>query len=176
MSASLYFNGLEVKPIGRTVKVPDNDIAKLMYYLSCVHTVVNYDTKDMYTDYEHYYLLTGPERIELLALVTLFNPKIFVDADIFIVDDNLVPEGMNNEFYEIKDHRIAFHVEEGIMIGGKYVKVLKIMACRTNWLYNNFINPLDNFTKSQPKPEPEPISTPPLRRKGERDESCCLVF
>ena len=83
---------------------------------------------------------------------------------------------MCNEFYEIKEHKIAFHVEEGLMIRGKYVKVKKLWIARTNQLYNNFINPLDNFTKSQPKPEPEPINTPPPRRKGERNESCCLVF
>ena len=60
----------------------------------------------------------------------MFNPKLFVNAEIFIVDDNLVPKGLSNEFYEMRDHKIAFHVDEGIIIGGNYVKVLKIMVAK----------------------------------------------
>ncbi len=181
MSATLCFNGIEVRPIGNKVTVPDNDIARLMYYLSCVHTVINYDSKDMFTDYEHYYLLTGNERIELMALVSLFNPNLFVEAGIFIIDDNLVPEGSSNEFYEITDHKIAFHVNEGIMIGGKYVKVRKIMACKTDWLYRNFINPLNNITKSLKETDTqrneERIKTQrTIERRKKRDESCCSIY
>ena len=86
MSATLNYNSIHVQAIGRTVAVPDNDIARLMYYLSCVGTVISYDQTDRLTDYEHYYRLTKNEEELLLKLIVIFNPKIFIDAGIFIVD------------------------------------------------------------------------------------------
>ena len=50
MSATLKYNSIQVKAIGRTVTVPDNDIAKLMYYLSCVDTVIRHDQTDRLSD------------------------------------------------------------------------------------------------------------------------------
>ena len=55
-------------------------LAELIYYLSYFDTVINYCEQDMFTDYEH--LLTGKERLELISLVTLFNPKMFIDTGI----------------------------------------------------------------------------------------------
>ena len=43
MSGDLFFNDLKVYAIGVAVKVPDNDIARLMYYLSFVDTVINHN-------------------------------------------------------------------------------------------------------------------------------------
>ena len=38
-------------------------------------------------------------------------------------------------------------IDQQIMIGGQMVKVLKIMDCKTTWLYKFYINPLNNFKK-----------------------------
>ena len=43
MSINLDFNSLNVEKIGRTVNVPNNDLARLMYYLNCVASVIQYD-------------------------------------------------------------------------------------------------------------------------------------
>ena len=66
---------------------------------------------------------------------------------------------MVNEFYEITDDRIGFHVNNEIMLGGRYKRVLKVMACTTDWLYRNYINPLKNIT-IPPSLLPVPTSTP----------------
>jgi hypothetical protein len=176
MSATFGFNDIRVRPTGYRVEVPQNDIARLMYYLSCVDTVINYGKEDMYTDYEHYYLLTGPERIELIKLVTLFNPKFFTDVGIFIVDPNLVPDDMCNQFYEITDERIGLHLDEEIMIGGRSVKVLKVMACKTSWLYTYYINPLKNILKPPPPPPPKTDYKPIPPRREKKVEPCCSIF
>lgn len=186
MYGALNNNVISVRPIGYTVEVPNNDIARLMYYLSCVDTVINYGKEDMFTDYEHYYLLTGPERIELIKLVILFNPKFFIDTGIFIVDPSLVPYNCSNEFYEIKDNRINFNINEEIMIGGQYVKVLKIMACTDDWLFRNYINPLKNITNPPPPPQSKPtyyynntgVSVNNINNghKKREDGKCCSIF
>ena len=58
MAANFGFNNLKVEAIGQKVTIPNDDVAKLMYYLSCVDTVINYNEIDRLTDYENYDLLS----------------------------------------------------------------------------------------------------------------------
>ena len=149
MSVSLGYQSLNVKPIGQTVTVPDNSLARLMYYLDCVFTVIQYDQSSRLTDYQRYYLLSKEEEQTVLGLVALFNPKVMSDLSLFIVSRNLVPYGSSNEFYQITDDRIGVHVNSEVVIGGRVVKVLKIMACTEDWIYINYINPAESYTKPQ---------------------------
>ena len=199
------YNDLQVKRIGEKTTVPNNDVARLMYYLSCVDTVINYNEIDNLTDYNSYYLLTDDEIEILIKTVLILNPKFFVDAGIFILDSYLVPDDMMNEFYEITDNRIGFHINEEIILGGKVVKVLKIMACRNTWLDKNYFNPLKNLLSPEetyPLPPPPPIIlyipppreplTPPnrgpttqprinpispqIKPKNICDDCCCSIY
>ena len=159
------FNRLHVQQIGVTVTIPNDDFARLMYYLSCVDTVIEYDNEDdILTDYENYYLLNVEQKAVLLSLVTLFNPKIFINEGVFIVDPSLVPEGSDNEFYQITDERINFHFNNEIMIGGKTCKIEKVMACTNSWLLRFYYNPLNNIIslaeKLLPPPLPKSINYP----------------
>ena len=58
---------MEVKPIDRTVTVPDNRLAKLMYYLACVFKVIQYDQNPRLTDFQNYYLLSNEEEQTVLG-------------------------------------------------------------------------------------------------------------
>ena len=149
MSATFKYQSLDIKSIGKSVTIPNNDIARLMYYLSCVDTVIRHDDTDKFSDYEHYYRLTKADEDILLGLVVIFNPKIFINAGIFIVDQKLIPYGFDNEFYQITDQKIGIHVNQEVIIGGKSVKVLKIMACNTAWLNRFYIQPIENITNSR---------------------------
>ena len=119
-----------------------------MYYLSCVDAVINYNEIDRLTDFGNYDLLSVEDLTELFQLVLLFNPEIFVKVGIFILDESLLPVGMGNQFYEITDERIGLHVDDEILIGGRTVKVLKVMACSENWLKRNYFNPWKNILES----------------------------
>ena len=149
MSFYMNYLSMEVKPIDRTVTVPDNRLAKLMYYLACVFKVIQYDENPRLTDFQNYYLLSNEEEQTVLGLVALFNPKIMSDLSLFIVSRDLVPYGSSNEFYQITDDRIGVHVNSEVVIGGRVVKVLKIMACTEDWIYRNYINPAQSYTKPQ---------------------------
>ena len=54
-----------------------------------------------------------------------------------------------DEFYQITDDRIGVHVNSEVVIGGKVVKVLKIMACTEDWIYRYYINPAQSYNKTQ---------------------------
>ena len=123
------FNNVKVRTFGERTSVPDDDVAKLMYYLSCVDTVINYNEIDRLSDYQNYDSLSVEDLTELFKLVILFNPEIFVEAGIFILDESLLPYDLDNQFFEITDERIGIHVNNEIFIGGRSVKVLKVIAC-----------------------------------------------
>lgn len=144
MSASYKKGGIKVKSIGKTVTIPKNDIARLMYYLSCVDTVINYG-EDILSDYQHYNLLTPKQKEVLLKLVEEFKPDIFINAGIFILDQSLIPNEFDNEFYLITDRRINSNISRQITVGGRNASVIKVMACNITWLNKFYYKPLENI-------------------------------
>ena len=145
MSATLGMKSVKVRAFGTKTEIPNNALAKLMYYLDCVATVINYDDRTL-TDYQNYDELSGEELVAVYQLAKLLNPRLFIDAGIFIVDPKLLHDA-GNQFYEIYDETIGVHVNQEIMIGGKSVKVLKIMACNNIWLSTYYYNPIDLIDK-----------------------------
>ena len=146
MSVDINYQSLDIKAIGTTVTVPDHSLAKLMYYLSCVSSVIECDDDSRLTDYRNYYLLTRQEEQTVLSLVALFNPKIMTSLSLFILNPDLVPYGSSNEFYQITDQKIGVHVDSEVVIGGKVIKVLKIMACTQSWIIKNYYDPIQQYS------------------------------
>ena len=199
--ANFFGNRMGIKAIGQRTSVPDNDLARLMYYLSCVDTVIQYHEIDRLTDYQNYDSLDVEDITVLLELVILFNPKFFVDKGIFILDESLLPNDLDNQFYQITDERIGIHINNEIMVSGRTVKVLKVMACDEDWIYRNYINPLKRifnieaeYERRRPLPPPQPVNIrppiiiaqpppqqsymppPPAPKRGKEDISCCCCF
>ena len=145
MSLEFKSQNLNIKAIGSKVTVPDNNLAKLMYYLHCVFSVIQLEGNDQYTQYQNYNLVTKEEEIEIIGLVKLYEPKIMIKLSLFIVDPYLVPSDVSNEFFELTDERINFHIDKNIMIGGKSLKVQKIMVCKESWINNNYYQPLKEY-------------------------------
>ena len=66
MSATLRINKFTIKEINKHTKVPDYDIAKLMYYLNCAFSVISFNDYDKkLIDYEKFYNLTDKEKNEV---------------------------------------------------------------------------------------------------------------
>ena len=191
--ANFFGNRMGIKAIGQRTSVPDNDLARLMYYLSCVDTVIQYHEIDRLTDYQNYDSLDVEDITVLLELVILFNPKFLVDKGIFILDESLLPNDLDNQFYQITDERIGIHINNEIMVSGRTVKVLKVMACDEEWIFRNYINPLKRafnkeaeYERRRPIPPPQPVNIrppkqsymppPPAPKRGKEDISCCCCF
>jgi hypothetical protein len=120
-------------------------IAKLMIYLVCVATVIDYHDRTL-TDYQNYNELSGEELVAVYQVAKLLNPSLFINAGIFIVSQDLLLD-LDNQFYEISDETLGFHVNSEIMIGGKVVKVLKVMACNNRWLQSNYFSPISEIDR-----------------------------
>lgn len=146
MSATLAINKLQIELTGVRSNVPNNDLAMLMYYLGCVFTVIQVEKNNKYCDYSKYYTLNKDDKKTVYELAKLFNPSIFINAGIFIINPGLLREVNANEFFRITDERVGVHVKEEIMIGLMSVKVLKIMACKSSWLENQYYIPFRRFS------------------------------
>ena len=145
MSATFGMKNIKVRAFGSSTTVPNNAIAKLMYYLDCVAAVIDYEDRTL-TDYQNYDELSGEQLVAVYHLAKLLNPSIFINAGIFIVDQKLLFDKIN-QFYEINDETICAHVNSEIMIGGKVVKVTKLMACNDTWLSNNYYKPINEIDR-----------------------------
>ena len=151
MQADYTHNNFEIKDDTYVVEVPDDDSAKLMYYLYCVSTVLEYDGLGPFTDYKGYQYMPSKYLDTLIKLALLFDPKLMIAARVFIEVPSL---DMINRFYEIKDERMDIHVDEEIVIGGVTTRVKEIMAFKPSFLLIYYYFPLLNLT--EPK---EPIYT-----------------
>ena len=143
-------DNISIIPIGERTTVPNDDVARLMYYLSCVDTVINYQGIDKLSDFRNYKRLTHDDMIVLFKLVLLFNPEIFLNAKIFILQIEPLPNGADNQFFEITNERIGIHINNQILIGGRTVRVMKFMVCNPTWLMRNYYRPWKNiFEKAE---------------------------
>ena len=142
MSATLAMKNIRVKAFGTTTTVPNNAIAKLMYYLDCITAVLDIDDSKL-NDYQNYDELTGEQLLAVYLLAKLYHPSILIKSGVFILDEKLLYD-TNNQFYEITDETIGFHASREIVIGGKTIKVLKCMACNDTY-YQKII--LHQFNK-----------------------------
>ena len=70
MSATLGMKNTTVKMFGGKANVPNNTMAKLMYYLHCVVTVIQYENSVL-TDYQNYDELTGEQLVEVYNKATV---------------------------------------------------------------------------------------------------------
>ena len=154
MCASLGFNKIRIKEDSVRASVPDNDIARLMYYLKCVSSVLKNNGLSQYTNYNKYYNLSSKEKNEVIQLANIFNPIILIKAKVFIPKEDL---DMDNRFFKITDESLNFHAIEQIVIGGITTKVLSIMLFKFNWLNNNYFLPLKRLTQRQEEEDDEDL-------------------
>ena len=166
MQANLGYNKFTVKDNSVDINIPDNDVARLMYYLQCVSSVLKYNGFSQYTNYNAYYLLSNEDKINLLKLAIIFNPDIMMKVGVFVKHEDL---DLGNRFFEITDEEMKIHANREIVIGGIRTNVLKIMFFKSSWADRNYYSPKSRLTEEILNPNKK------TRRKS-RDESCCSIF
>ena len=168
MSFEHYYQSLGVQPLTYIMNIPDNKLAKLMYYLECVLTVVKYDIEERYYNYNNYSLLNKDEEKTLLKLVELFSPSNMTKLSLFIIDPELLPYGKDIEFYEKTNTNLGVNINSEVILEGRILKVLKIMVCKRAWLNEYYYVPLHEY--ELPKENSSSLKTestsPPLQFKS----------
>jgi len=138
-------NQISIRNFGTTVTVANSPTARLMYYLSCVSTVLDLSSDStirQLSNYSQYYSLDNQEKRLLLILCLTFEPGLLLNKVFFRVDD-LGDSG--NEFFEIGSTQLNFAVSEDIFIGGVNRRVNNVMFFTSNWIQRNFYNPINSL-------------------------------
>ena len=144
------YQKLEIQQIDHKIEIPNNKLSKLMYYLECVFTVIQSDSKKKYTNYNYNDLLVSKEEEQtILDLVYTFNPKVMIELNLFVIESDYVPIDKENEFYDISDERFKGKVNLEVVIGESTRKVLNIMACKQSWIDKYYYEPLKEYEKQQ---------------------------
>lgn len=117
--------------------VPENPLAKLMYYLNCVVTLISYSISSKLTDFHNYFNLERNEINDVLKYISALSPDLFINKKIIVKNKDLCISG-SNEFFKISNSNtnpIEFH------IGGKKFQTFSMMACTEKWLDDNYYTP-----------------------------------
>ena len=75
----LNCENLDLKLKGSFTTVANNDLARLMYYLSCVSSVIQIDISEKLIDFKNYDTLSKEEEQSVVVLASLFDPQIFIN-------------------------------------------------------------------------------------------------
>jgi hypothetical protein len=164
MTAAIYFqqNQIGVKYTGYKVDVPNNDVARLMYYLQCVCTSIEIEQDaevQRFTSYNNYAYLSVEEQRVLLGLCYTFSPDVLEDK-VFFHNETLCGDNLN-EFLEISEVRQQFLAAESILIAGQTREVNKIMVYKMQWMRINYFQSMQGLAATLNRPVI--TSTTPVR-------------
>ncbi|CAF1553054.1 unnamed protein product [Didymodactylos carnosus] len=145
---ALYSLGTwDVQRFSQTVNVPNNSIAKCMYYLDVVCTLLEYDESnlDRLRDFRNYHRLTDDEiRLLFIGCVAL-SPDLLIDKCMF--EDAEACGNSLNRIYELSHVQRNFLVANSIFVAGRNRRVKKIMAYKPEWIKTFYYNPISQLTQ-----------------------------
>jgi len=136
------------------VAVPNNDIAKLMYYIHWICTCIEPDDNSIISrlrDYKNYDRLSSNEEAQILALCLALSPDKLIGT-VFQPVTNC--GDFSNQLLELSAVKTDLLVTESLVIGGHRRRILKIMRFKKSWVENNYINPLLSIERSCRRPPP----------------------
>ena len=169
MAAVFDRTQIGIKKIGSTTTVPDNPIARLMYYFDCVCSCTDADDDASIRrlrNYRNYLDLTNDEEAKLFILCLALSPDKLIGS-IFFPDEDI--DG-GNKFYELSAVNTKLVVSESVMVGGQQKRVHKIMKFKKIWIERNYLEPLQSFQQRQ-RPA---IRSPPQRQRS--NDSDCIIL
>ena len=131
--------------IGDGRVVPNNYIARLMYYLHCVRNCVDLEITSRLVDFRNYHLLTELEKRDVVAYAHRFRPRVLRNVIFFEVSDNnyLLPKSSNN-FLAFDDPVVigSFNLaSNAITVDGVQQIIKRIMIYKYGWLHDYFEQP-----------------------------------
>ena len=162
-----------IRRAGHSVTVPDNPIAKLMYYLDCALCCVD-DSNDSdlrrLRNYKNYSSLTYYEEDKVFILCLALSPDKLIGT-IFIPNEEM---GKSNQFLELSAVSTNLLVSQSLLVGGQRKSVQKIMMFKKRWIENYYLNPLQSCQRQRQRPAitftrptPRPAVTPEV--------FCCTI-
>lgn len=128
--------------IGKTVTVPNDCVARLMYYLDCFETVTEFGIPYALRDYSNYRSLDTDDKRNLLQICETLTIRVLQEAKLFIMVAENQLKDTSNEFYKLTKETQTVGLTREIMIAGKRVRAVKIMFFTRQWAERNYLTPM----------------------------------
>jgi hypothetical protein len=145
MAVVLQRNEVGIEATGQVTTVPNNDVARLMYYLKCICDAVECDddpTIRYFTDYGNWECLSFDEQNRLVDLCEKWHPDRL--EGVFVHDERLCGDS-DNEFLTISQMKHHIVASESVIIAGRTRRVSQIMAYTTRWMRRNYYDPIQQL-------------------------------
>ena len=141
---------LNVKDYGVTTVVPDDDFARLMYYLHCLTVGVGLDVLDAdLVRYKHHHLLSTARKAVVFKTAVDLSPEFFVDSKILFLDDEGEVTGSSpNTFISFSAACNVVSLQSDIIIAGKVQKVTQVMFFKSSWLKKFYTDPIGRIARA----------------------------
>ena len=148
-------------------EVPDDKLAKLMYYLSSIFKIVDYQIEERYYYYPNFYLLTKGEEETVLKLVNIFKPEIMQNLSLFLSNSDLLSPEEDHKYYELTSEILGKPLPSEVVIDNTNLKVLKVMACNESWINKYYDQPLQEYEEQK--------NQKPITVNVESSNKCCKL-
>jgi len=156
---------LAVDGYGLSVDVPNNYLAKLMYYLDCMNQCLPYIQDGRLTDYRNAHLLTAEETQRVFLFCSILSPEVLVNQVLYLVYTPGMLDGCKNKFFEnteaTRAYTMAAALKEVVFIQGNAVVIRKIMIFEDIWMREYYMDPLTE-ARSQEVSAPPYYPGPPI--------------
>jgi hypothetical protein len=170
--------------------VPDDDFARLMYYLSCIERISTIDFARI-SKYTEYSTLSSRACETMLNTAVEFSPDILYELGVFVpVGDDAIKN--ENGFFDINQQSYTVVASSNISIGKFNGEITKIMLYKQNWLEKYYLSPLRNIIaalkdiKRPPPPKADieadieadvyVVELLEVEPKYENKKTCCKTF
>lgn len=134
----------------QTAAIPDDDVARLMYYLKCVTVDLGMDIlQDDLVDYKNSRRLSAARRASVIKSALELSPDIFIGKVLFRDDkQEIVPQSTSNKFVNITAACNVVSIQRDFILGGQVKDVTQVMFFRSIWLKRNYYDPIERLAKA----------------------------
>lgn len=152
---AVAFNRRELKLIDTSsdTTIPDDDIAKLMYYLYSMCVVLQLDATEYgiqrLKDYKKFHMLLKHEEQELIKLCCLLSPDKLEGKCIFHSEELCKDVKYTNRFFKVDSTETSFAATDTVFVGSVEVSVNKFMVYQTSWLNKYYIDPMNSIKRGR---------------------------
>jgi hypothetical protein len=129
------------------ISIPEDNIAKLMYFLNAVHNCVDVAFDDRLINYRYYYDLSDEERREVVTFAHRYRPAALRNVIFYEVDDtSYMLTTTSNRFLELNDPVVigSFNLPSNVvLVDGVQHVIRRVMIYKRVWAREFFMDPFE---------------------------------
>lgn len=139
---------------GSRTRVEDDPMARVMYYLSCVKSVIDVGMPPWVTDYKNYEMYQGwGDVAQVVQFAEFYDPEVLIKAGCFINNATMCGDSLNEFMHVTQKIRSEFNVCDGCTFGNssgqrkllKQTRIRKVMFYKKRWLEETYYDALSEL-------------------------------